>query len=424
LSQISSNEISMLIIVLEVGTVIIFSLIVAQVLGKRGIPQVLGLIFGGIALQFLNQFTGFPTSPTPELHYLVTTGALGFIGYSIGAHLDLKRLKEESWGLSLLLLGEAIGSFIIVTFLVGVFFQDWVLALLLGSIAMATAPASTGEVIREFRAKGPLSQTILFIIAFDDILAILFFNIALSFSESLFTGISLSLIDIFVPIIIEFGGSIILGLILAVVIVPFRIDDMPAAKSAEIVFPIILICISLAGLLGLSVILSCITFGLVLSNLVRCENKVCIKGVDRLSTPIIALFFILVGFEMELAELFSNLLMLTLLYFVARAIGKSVGSYSTARIANMPKNVTNNIPFSLLTQAGVAVGLAALAYSYLLNLNIPAATDTAIILLDVITVSVLIAEIVGPLLLKFALRRAGEISTDSPLYVVEENSCS
>ncbi|MHA1206039.1 MAG: cation:proton antiporter [Candidatus Hodarchaeales archaeon] len=330
----------------------------------------------------------------------------------MGANLDLNRLKEESWGLSLLLVGEAIGSFIMVTFIIGVFFQDWILALLLGSIAMATAPASTTAVIREFKATGPLTQTILFIIAFDDILAIIFFNIALSFSESMFTGLNLSIIDILVPIILELGGSILLGLILAFIIVPFRIDEMPAGKSAEIVFPVILICIALAGLLGLSVILSCIIFGLVLSNLVRCENKVCIKGVDRLSTPLIALFFIMVGFEMDLTLIFTGTIMLILIYFIARALGKSVGSYSTARIANMPEAVVKNIPFSLLTQAGVAVGLAALAYSSLLNLNIPAATTTAIILLDVVAVSVLIAEIIGPLLLKYALRRADEITAD------------
>ncbi|MHA1236941.1 MAG: hypothetical protein ACTSQ9_04695 [Candidatus Hodarchaeales archaeon] len=230
MSHITSNEISILIIVLEVGTVIIFSLIVARVLGKRGIPQVLGLIFAGIVIQFFSIFSGFPTPPTPDFHFLITTGALGFIGYSIGANLDLNRLKEESWGLSLLLVGEAIGSFIMVTFIIGVFFQDWILALLLGSIAMATAPASTTAVIREFKATGPLTQTILFIIAFDDILAIIFFNIALSFSESMFTGLNLSIIDILVPIILELGGSILLGLILAFIIVPFRIDEMPAGK--------------------------------------------------------------------------------------------------------------------------------------------------------------------------------------------------
>ena len=105
--QETSDESALLILILEIGAVIIFSLIIAKVLAKRGIPQVLGLIFGGIALQALTFLTGFPSPPTSELHYVITTGALGFIEHSIGAHLDLWKLREVSWGLALILFGEA-----------------------------------------------------------------------------------------------------------------------------------------------------------------------------------------------------------------------------------------------------------------------------------------------------------------------------
>ena len=147
-------------------------------------------------------------------------------------------------------------------------------------------------------------------------------------------------------------------------------------------------------------------------------------SVDRLSAPLIALFFILVGFEMELAELFTGTMLIVLVYFFARVIGKSVGSYSSCRLAKMPEQVVKNIPFSLLTQAGVAVGLAALAYSSLMSLPYPDANNTAIILLDIITVSVLMAEIVGPLLLKFSLRRAGEIKASSDTPTINDQSCT
>ncbi len=408
-SEFLVDETSLLIFVLEIGVVIIFSVVLARVLGKRGIPQVLGLILAGVLVQFVTEFTGFPNPPTPEMSYIITTGALGFIGYKIGSHLDFKSLREESWGLTLLLVGNAVGSFIIVALLVGVFFQDWILALLLGSIAMATAPASTSEVIREYNAQGPLSQTILFIIAFDDILAVLFFNIALNYSESVFTGTTLSLLDIFLPILLELVGSVLLGVFLALLLSPFHIDQISPSQSAEVVFPAVLICIAVAGLLELSVILSCITLGFFLSNFARCQSKACVNGVDRLSTPIIALFFILVGFEMDLAMLFSGTILLIIVYSLARGAGKSIGSYITARLAKMPDAITNNIPYALITQAGVAVGLAAFAYSRLLELRIEQATLTAITLLDVVAVSVVIAEIIGPLLLKYSLRQAGEL---------------
>lgn len=413
----TANE-EALILIFEIGTVIIFSLIVAKVLSKRGIPQVLGLIFGGFFLQFLTFLTSsisiitFPTPPTPLLHYIITTAALGFIGYSIGAHLDLWKLREASWGLPLILIGEALGSFVVVTFAISFVLQFlnyefyFIIGILLGTIAMATAPASTAEVIREYKSHGSLSQTILFIIAFDDILAIVFFSVALSFSESIYSGLEASFIDILIPLLVEVGGSILLGIILALVMKPFHIEGVDAYQSAEFVFPSVLICIALAGLLHFSVILSCIIFGLTLSTMARCDNKECVRGVERLSVPIIALFFILVGYEMDLGLLLTPILIIILLYFISRAIGKSIGSYGTAYVAKMPTKVTNNIPLALLSQAGVALGLAALAYTRLFAIGME---ETAILILDIVAVGVLIAEIIGPLLLKQALRRSGEI---------------
>ncbi|MFX0013001.1 MAG: cation:proton antiporter [Promethearchaeota archaeon] len=407
----TANE-EALIFIFEIGTVIIFSLIVAKVLSRRGIPQVLGLIFGGFFLQFLTFFTSsvsivtFPTPPSPLIHYIVTTAALGFIGYSIGAHLDPWKLRDASWGLVLILLGNTLGTFIIVSLAIGLILQDFLIGIILGTIAMATAPASTAEVIREYKSHGSLSQTILFLIAFDDILTIIFFSVALSFSESMYSGTTLSLIEISIPLIIEIGGSVLVGIILALIMKPFHIEGVEAYQSAEFVFPSVLICISLAGLLHLSVILSCIVFGLTLSMMARCENKECVRGVERLSVPIIALFFILVGYEMDLSLLVTPILIIILLYFIMRTIGKTVGSYGAAYIAKMPAKVTNNIPFALLAQAGVALGLAALAYTRLVAIGM---VETAILILDIVAVNVLIAEILGPLLLKQALKRSGEI---------------
>ncbi|MFX1284014.1 MAG: cation:proton antiporter [Promethearchaeota archaeon] len=404
-----------LIFIFEIGTVIIFSLIVARVLKKRGIPQVLGLIFGGFFLQLLTFLTSsisivtFPTPPTPLIHYIVTTAALGFIGYSIGSHLDPWKLQDASWGLVLILLGNTIGTFIIVTLVITLVLQDFLIGIILGTIAMATAPASTAEVIREYKSYGSLSQTILFLIAFDDILTIIFFSVAISFAESVYSGISLSLIEISIPLIIEIGGSVLLGIILALMMKPFHIEGVEAYQSAEFVFPSVLICISLSGLLHLSVILSCIILGLTLNLIARCENKECIRGVERLSVPIIALFFILVGYEMDLGLLVTPILVIILLYFVLRTIGKTVGSYGSAYIAKMPAKVTNNIPLALLSQAGVALGLAAIAFTRLMAIGME---EVAILILDIVAVNVLIAEILGPLLLKQALKRSGEIPQD------------
>lgn len=130
-----------------------------------------------------------------------------------------------------------------------------------------------------------------------------------------------------------------------------------------------------------------------------------------MADPIIALFFILVGLEMNLGLFLDfTITALVLAYFLSRALGKSVGAWSGATAANMPKNVRQYLPFSLLTQAGVALGLAALAVTRLSNLGTPKATDTAILLLNIVTLSVMMTEIVGPLLVKWAIHRSGEVS--------------
>ncbi len=419
----SVNEVELLVGVLEIGAVIIFSLIIARNLGNRGIPQVLGLITAGVLIRGLTIAVGFPAAPTPEMIYLITTGALGFIGYNIGSHIDVYKLRDASWGLPLVLIGEALGAFFVVAILVNVLLQDFILSLLLGSIAMATAPAATSEVIREYNAQGSLSQTILFIVAFDDILAIIFFNIALSYAESTFSPSALTLLEIFFPIVIEVIGSLILGTVLAFALRPFHIEGVKASESAEYVFPSVLICISLAGLLHFSVILSCIVFGFALTTLARCENKSCVRGVERLASPLIALFFILVGYEMELNLLLTPIIFAILLYFLARAFGKSTGSYLAASISDMPKKVTRYLPISLISQAGVALGLAAFAYTRLFGLS-PEASDIAIQLIDIIAVSVLIAEIIGPLLLKRALKGAKEIRDQIPEPAIENHTRS
>ncbi len=415
MTQSSIDEDPIFVLFAEIGLVIIFAMLIAKLLGKRGIPQVLGLIFGGLFFQFFIRIIGVSVNTSPEMNFVVTAGALGFIGYIIGAELDLRKLRKESWGLALVLVAESIGTLIIVTLVIWVVFQDHILALLLGSIAMATAPASTAGVLGEYNSKGPLSSTILFILAFDDILAIFFFSIALSYSESFYGEASLALVDSVVPVLVESIGSVILGFGLALTL-KIHVEGAEASGRAEFLFPMIILCIGLAGLFHLSIILSTIIFGLTHASLTSNGCSECVIEVEKLADPIIALFFILVGFGMNLGLFLDiSITALVFTFFLARALGKSFGAWSGATVANMPKNVRQYLPFSLLTQAGVALGLAALAFSRLNDLGTTKATDTAILLLNIVTLSVIMTEIIGPLLVKWAIHRSGEVPMMSGL---------
>ena len=114
------DESAIFVIFTEIGLIIIFAMLVAKLLGWRGIPRVLGLILGGLFLQIIANIIGFSTNIDVEIHFIVTTGALGFIGYSIGAELDLRKLRKESWGLCLIVIAECAGALIITTVIIWV----------------------------------------------------------------------------------------------------------------------------------------------------------------------------------------------------------------------------------------------------------------------------------------------------------------
>ena len=168
---------------IEIGLLLVLSLGIAYMLRKIDIPSVLGLILGGLAI---NIFL-FLTSSSLEsfivdysaLKLIITDLALSWIGFEIGLHLDLKVLKQNSFRYGVILLGQAIGPFLLVSVTFYFLLNDLALALILGSIAMATAPAATSQILKEYDAKGDLTQTILFIVALDDILCILFVNASL-----------------------------------------------------------------------------------------------------------------------------------------------------------------------------------------------------------------------------------------------------
>jgi len=199
----------------------------------------------------------------------------------------------------LLLIGEALSTFILVTVNLSIFVKDHVIALLLGSIAMATAPAATKKILSDYKAEGSLSSTNLFIIAFDDILAIIFFNTVLAYAVSSYSSIPLSVTKIVLPVLTELLGSVVSGIVLALALKPFHKPDIDISKTIEITFPTILICIVLAGLFHFSSILSTIILGQVLASQAKCDYQRCYHEMKRLSNPIIALFFILIGFELN-----------------------------------------------------------------------------------------------------------------------------
>ncbi len=401
----------------ELGLLLVISLGIAHLLKKIDVPTVLGLILGGLTINIFLIVTSLSLENLlvdySALKLIITDFALAWIGFEIGAHLDLDQLRKNSLKYGIILLGQAIGPFLLVTFIFYFLLNDLAIALILGSIAMATAPAATSQILKEYDAKGDLTNTILFIVALDDILCILFVNVSVSMVEinGSNTGIFSAILSSILLVTTELVYSLVLafsGLVFILILIKTSIINDKTILEWLLGFSIILIAISLNY--HLSVILTMFIWGLLLKliqnrkDFILLQNQT--KKLDVLAVPILLLFFILIGLSMEIEILLQvGTLAFAVLYFVLRLAGKGFGSYITAYASKASSAITNNLPFSLLTQAGVAIGLAGLAYQSLTTIG---RVDDALFILNIVGITVILSELLGPFLLKFAILRSGE----------------
>jgi Kef-type K+ transport system membrane component KefB len=415
------------ILIFELGILISFSLFVAYLMKKFGIPAVLGLIVGGLILGLLTELDAIAfSSDFSGIKIFITEFALAWIGFDIGNEIDFNLLKEKGKDFGLILIGEAFGAYILVFLGIIILTGNLTIALILAAIGMATAPASTSQILGEYKAKGELSQTILFVLAFDDLLAILLFNMALAFLSVPNTGgielllfMSAGFIEqILITVTLGLGGALLIGFLRNLNV----IDDN---KSFEWLIGIGISIIGLTLIFGGSVILTMFIFGVATKYEVskRLLRKDHILQAESMMIPIVTLFFILIGLEMDFGllrdevlnfinnfdlNLFSSsVLIITMIYFVSRAFGKGIGTIIAGKLSNLPSKVKSNLPISFITQAGVAIGLAGLAFNQLTSLGFESEANAILI---VVTLSVIIAEIIGPLLVKKAIFRAGEVN--------------
>lgn len=401
----------------ELGLLLVISLGIAHLLKKVDVPTVLGLILGGLCINIFLILTKLSLDSLlvdySALKLIITDFALAWIGFEIGAHLDLDQLKKNSFKYGLILLGQALGPFLLVSFIFYVLLNDLVIALILGSIAMATAPAATSQILKEYDSKGDLTNTILFIVALDDILCILFVNVSVGLVEvnGSQTGIFSAIFASIILVTTELVYSIILAVVtLFFILLLIKLSIINELTILEWLLGFSLVLIAFSLVYQLSVILSMFIWGLLLKIMQNREGFALLNNqtqkLDILAIPILLLFFILIGLSMEIEILLQlGTLTFAVLYFVLRLAGKGFGSYVSSYVSGVSSAIKNNLPFSLLTQAGVAIGLAGLAFQSLTAIG---RVDDALFILNIVGITVILSELLGPFFLKFAILRSGE----------------
>ena len=386
----------------------------SQLFKKIRIPQVIGYIAAGVI--FGQTVLGIITPQDIEQLKPFNNFALGIIGFLVGSELLFEDMKKYGKQFSTILIGEGVLAFLLVGFAVGlilfkvtgVFSLAVAGGVVFGAIASATDPASTINVLWEYRAAGILTTTIIAIVALDDALAMFLYGIGTSISQ-IVTGGNVEIGAELLKVAIELGASLLLGIatggLIALIIRKTKNPD----SLFVIAFGVLLICTGVCVWLELDIILAAMFAGITLVNLMPERGKEVVKQIRNISTPIYILFFALVGARLSLGSMPGWLWIIVAVYVVLRSFGKWFGAWIGAKISRADKKVCNFTGTSLFAQGGVAIGLSIMASSHLSNISIQPGLSLGDVIIFGVTATTLIVQILGPVLVKLSVKLAGEL---------------
>jgi len=391
----------------------------ARIFQKLHIPQVVGSIVIGVVIGG----SGFNLVRADIIRSLTPLNifALGIIGFMIGGELKYEVLRKHGRQFFAILLGEGLFAFGIVAVLTGVgsyiitadLLMSISLGLVLGAIASATDPASTVDVLWEYKTRGILTRTALAIVALDDGLALLIYGFASSAAGMLMAEANVSfLMSILVPVW-EILGAVVLGVaagLLVIVALKYITDQ---DKILTLTIAAVLLVVGLSRIVKVESILAAMLLGATVSNLRPRRSRGVFGVVEKFSPPIYVLFFVFVGARLEIGYVSGPVVILALAYVLGRTLGKFTGSWFGARISRSAATVRKYLGLCLFSQAGVAIGLSILASE-----KFGGTIGDSVIL--IVTVTTFVVQILGPPMVKLAVKRGGEIG----LNVTEEDLIS
>lgn len=385
-------------LLLKISIVLFVGVIGGRLAKYLKLPNVTGYLVAGLFIGA--SFLGTITEQDMASFSIVNEVALAAIAFSIGSEFVLNDMLKVGSSILIITIAEAIGAVILV-FIVTYygFNQSFAFSIVIASMSAATAPAATMMVIRQYKAHGPLTRTILPVVAIDDAVGIMLFGLAMSLAKISIDSTSHSFLQMISAPIIEILGSLLLGFLLGVILTFVANRARSKEELLSTVLASIAASTGLANLLNLSPLLTCMMLGATLVNLMHNSNRVFTLITD-FTPPIYLLFFTLAGASLDLGIL-AQVGALGVGYVIARATGKILGAFLGAKAVNADDAVVKYLGLSLLPQGGVSIGL-----SIIVKQELPqfAAAITTVILF-----SVLVYEILGPILAKIAIEKAGEV---------------
>ena len=416
-------------VLLSLSIAMLAGLMMSRLTKRFNLPAVTaylvaGILIGPYCLGRLGiEGLGFISTENVESFSLISNVALGFIAFSMGSEFHLEELKKTGRQATVIAIFQAVVATLFVDIaLIALHFVipeklPLSCAITLGAIATATAPAATLMVVKQYKAEGPLTKILLPIVALDDVVGLIVFAISFGIAKALELG-HVDLVSVLVNPIIEVAASIILGSVIGFL---FHFTEQffhSRSKRMSISVTYVFLAVALSMLhfelgpvtIGFSSLLVCMMMGTIFCNLCDFADEL-MDRMDRWTGPIMVLFFVISGAELQFS-VFADwaIILVGVVYIIARSAGKIMGASISSRFMKCTPTIQKYLGITLLPQAGVCLGMSLTA----LSLGAP-----GVIIRNISLFAVLIYELVGPLLTRIALEKAGEI-TEKPITAREQ----
>lgn len=418
-------------VLLSLSIALLAGLLLSRLAKLAKLPAVTAYLVAGILVgpfclgQFGVKGLGFVEGHIEDFAILSKL-ALGFIAFSIGNEFRLEQLKKIGKQATIIGILQAVVTTIIVdaALIAFHFIRPDILpleaAIILGAIASATAPAATLMVVKQYKAKGPVTDTLLPVVALDDAVGLILFAVSFGIAKALGAG-DADPISIIVNPLIEIFGSLILGALIGLLFAFCERFFHSRSKRLSVSVGFVMLTIGLSMFdkhfgrvhITFSPLLSCMMLGTIFCNICDFSEEL-MDRVDRWTSPLFALFFVISGAELNLLIFTKGMIVLVgVIYIATRSIGKYTGAFGSAKLAKCDDNIVKYLGITLLPQAGVALGMADIVEEEVAFTQVLAGgMSVGEIVLNITLFAVLIYELIGPLLTKIALTKAGDIDPE------------
>ena len=415
---------------LSLSVALFAGLMLSRLAKLAKLPAVTAYLVAGILVgpYLLGSFgiagLGFISMEDVDSYSIITDVALGFIAFSIGNEFRLSQLKQTGKQATVIGILQAVFTTLLVdAVLIGVHFLmpdklSLPAAITLGAIAAATAPAATLMVVRQYKAKGKLTDILLPVVALDDAVGLMLFAASFGVAKA-FMSNKIDIISVLVEPILEISLSLLLGVVMGALFTFFEKFFHSRSKrlSMSVTFVFLTVALSMMKFeiwgihIGFSSLLVCMMLGTIFCNICDFSEEL-MDRVDRWTAPLFVLFFVLSGAELELSVFTDiGIVVIGLIYILARSAGKYSGAFVSAKAVKCDESIVKYLGVTLLPQAGVALGMAIKAETL---------GPEGAIVANITLFAVLIYELVGPMLTKIALLKAGDISPEGAVSAREE----